>query len=1053
MTETIPIELLLRFALPASALLAVGLMASGLVRRRAALAHSALVAAAVAALAAPTIGATIRALPGESVPAPVIEGVKRLRESFAPMNVPPPAPERTGAADVSNPRGAETSGETAAKTNRVAKTSTAKHARSVSMAAERTRPPAPPEKGVSFPWHWLSGVWLALTLAHLWRFGASMRKSRRVVHEAKALNNERLHRELALAKSRIGLRRNVRLALSNEVSAPAIWCWGRKPVLLVPESARAADPVIDWAGLFAHELAHAKRGDHIASALFEFLACLLPWNPLVWMARGRAERLSEMACDDWALAGGSRATDYAEALLAWGRPPRPALKLSAARGTGGIKRRIVRILDEKITIPQSGKGWTIMIHALFVTMALLIGLAQATIGVSADGAVRSMTERKLEGQYGPALAPFETPLKGPSGESILSLGSYRTMAVSPDERFMVVVAQLGAFVWDFEKSAEQPAHWIRVPRGQITAAAIAPDNRLLALGADNGSIMLWDLETGERGQTIEGAGSHPHGSMVFSPDQSHILVWSGSLKLFNLNTGGMVKAYLSHDANRPSYSHIEYVNGGTQILSGGFHGAYVWDAESGEIVHKIIKQTLLGFYAKNDIEIDPPIPGIDYIRAVDGSADGSKVLLGTQAGNVILCELPSMQMTLIGKHTPKGDEDFEVYGDTPTGIDEVALSPDGTRAASGGYAGDVYIWDIPAKRRIALNDAFQYYVNDLMFTHDSSKLYSASHSGPVYLWDANTGELRDTFHGGPTGFGRRIMDASYMPGGDEILVWRDGDTVEIVSAADGSLVRNIEGAFNDVYLLALSNDKTRAVTRPHIRGRMEEVPPEVHVWDLTTGQLSLTLKGHEEIPNNALFSPDDSKILTAGGDRTVKIWDATTGECLQTLYPQTRHFAPLAFTPDGKKVLTGGYGDTYRLWDIASGREVLVMDGNPRDCGIMETVFSPDGSFFLDEGENHIVKLWNVGLENVYKTFQYHSDTIAAVDYSPTHNIIVTAGEDWIVRLWGASGGMVIDTWLCPIDAMSKVEFAPDGRSFLVAAGDGSLRVFPLGEEVLKMHW
>ena len=49
----------------------------------------------------------------------------------------------------------------------------------------------------------------------------------------------------------------------------------------------------------------------------------------------------------------------------------------------------------------------------------------------------------------------------------------------------------------------------------------------------------------------------------------------------------------------------------------------------------------------------------------------------------------------------------------------------------------------------------------------------------------------------------------------------------------------------------------------------------VKVWDLTTGQETLTLTGHTTAVASLAFSPDGHRLITASTDMTVRIWDAT----------------------------------------------------------------------------------------------------------------------------------------------------------------------------------
>ncbi len=145
----------------------------------------------------------------------------------------------------------------------------------------------------------------------------------------------------------------------RRIARPArpIWCWGRRPLILLPET--AGESPVDWVGVFCHELAHWVRRDHVASVIAELLTCLLPWHPLAWWARHRLNQLSELACDDWAIASGREPVAYAETLLNLVPRRRMTTAMAAVSRRGGLAGRVAHIIETDGTVePRAGRCWS-----------------------------------------------------------------------------------------------------------------------------------------------------------------------------------------------------------------------------------------------------------------------------------------------------------------------------------------------------------------------------------------------------------------------------------------------------------------------------------------------------------------------------------------------------------------------------------------------------------------------------------------------------------------------------------------------------------------------
>ncbi|HUU20801.1 MAG TPA: ankyrin repeat domain-containing protein [Sedimentisphaerales bacterium] len=231
-------------------------------------------------------------------------------------------------------------------------------------------------ESAEFPWRSvILYVWIAASLILFARLLITFMLGVRLLGRALPLECERIKEALNLARAKLGIDKDVMVHSSRSVRSPVIWCWRRRPVLLVPSAAGQFDNGVDWAGVLCHELAHWKRRDHISGLFAELVVCILPWHPLVWWAKSRLVRLSEQACDDWVVANGQTGTDYAESLLDLIPGGQMAFVPAVVRSKKGLAGRVRRILKDKCGNPRAGAIWALAVS--IVAACLVIGVACA----------------------------------------------------------------------------------------------------------------------------------------------------------------------------------------------------------------------------------------------------------------------------------------------------------------------------------------------------------------------------------------------------------------------------------------------------------------------------------------------------------------------------------------------------------------------------------------------------------------------------------------------------------------------------------------------------
>ena len=86
------------------------------------------------------------------------------------------------------------------------------------------------------------------------------------------------------------------------------------------------------------------------------------------------------------------------------------------------------------------------------------------------------------------------------------------------------------------------------------------------------------------------------------------------------------------------------------------------------------------------------------------------------------------------------------------------------------------------------------------------------------------------------------------------------------------------------------------------------------IWDLSSGQELVTLKGHADRLTSVAFRPDGQRIATGSADRAIKIWNPSTGQEVLTLRGHTQSVDCVAYSPDGENLSSAGSDHAVKVW-------------------------------------------------------------------------------------------------------------------------------------------
>jgi WD40 repeat protein/transcriptional regulator with XRE-family HTH domain len=287
-----------------------------------------------------------------------------------------------------------------------------------------------------------------------------------------------------------------------------------------------------------------------------------------------------------------------------------------------------------------------------------------------------------------------------------------------------------------------------------------------------------------------------------------------------------------------------------------------------------------------------------------------------------------------------------------------------------------------------------------------------------------------------------VWSVAYSPDGKRIATASQDKTAKIWNATTGELLLTLRGHSASVNGIAYSPDgKHIATTSDDHTARL---------WDAATGEELLTLSGHTDWVYRIAFSPDGTRLVTTSNDKTARVWDAQTGKELLTF---TRHgdvVFDAAFSPDEKRIATCGFDGTVRIWDSSSGEELLVLPIEkeiPMKIAPHGVAFSPDGKFVAVVSNGGAAKMWDATTGKlVLSNNPGSSQTLLDITFNGDGKLAATADFDKKAEVWDTITGRVLYTLSGHSDVINGVAFSPDGTRLATASWDHTVRVWDITE-------
>lgn len=317
----------------------------------------------------------------------------------------------------------------------------------------------------------------------------------------------------------------------------------------------------------------------------------------------------------------------------------------------------------------------------------------------------------------------------------------------------------------------------------------------------------------------------------------------------------------------------------------------------------------------------------------------------------------------------------------------------------------------------------------------------------LVIWDYS-GKRVDMFADNLNGHSGKINSIELSADGKKLLSASGDCTLRVfdIEKGDSKLFEGhkrhaISASFinNDTQIISASYDNT------------------IKIWDEASTKCLKTLEGHTDIVSCIDYCSRSHRIISSSRDNTIRIWDSSPSKKMECLIRIGGNVNPFSFNPNKNLLETAlVYGNKdICLLDLQSKKQKIGRDGhNEMVCSV---VFSQEGNMLASTSYDGTICIWDAMSVTPKKYMHGHTSTVTFAVFGCNDRLLASSSCDGTIRIWNVeTEEEQIPPLIGHTSAVDWVSFSHDGKKIVSSSRDRTVRVWDVSSgrclHVLNKH-